>query len=79
VLHGRPFGSQPHETLELLQTLRRVLEENECKHIAATFGEAGGVVAEPNGAAAPLGVKRATLQGRMHRLGISRTSRPAFR
>jgi formate hydrogenlyase transcriptional activator len=58
------------------ETLQEVLEEAERNRILSALGEANGVVAGPNGAAARLGVKRSTLQLRMQKLGI-RLSRTA--
>jgi formate hydrogenlyase transcriptional activator len=51
------------------------LEEAERDHILKTLEQTRWVVAGPNGAAARLGIKRATLYFRMQRLGISRSNR----
>jgi formate hydrogenlyase transcriptional activator len=51
------------------------LEEAERKHIVAVLAAANWVVSGPNGAAARLGMKRSTLQFRMHKLGIERPLR----
>lgn len=51
-----------------LQTLRA----NEREHILLALRDTGWVLAGPNGAAALLGMKRTTLQSRMHKLGIQR-------
>jgi formate hydrogenlyase transcriptional activator len=48
----------------------RTLAEAERAHITATLRETHGVVSGPNGAAAQLGIPRATLMSRMKRLGI---------
>ena len=48
------------------------LEEAERKHILAVLQETHWVVSGPSGAAARLGLHRATLQFRMKKLGISR-------
>jgi formate hydrogenlyase transcriptional activator len=48
------------------------LEEAERKHILAVLGETKWVLGGPNGAAVRLGLKRSTLQFRMHKLGIAR-------
>jgi PAS domain S-box-containing protein len=48
------------------------LEGAEREHIIRVLREAGGVIGGPHGAAARLGVKRTTLNGKMRRLGISR-------
>jgi formate hydrogenlyase transcriptional activator len=58
------------------ESLQEMLEETERNQILRALGEANGVVAGPNGAAARLGVKRSTLQLRMQKLGI-RLSRTA--
>jgi formate hydrogenlyase transcriptional activator len=44
------------------------------KHILEVLEDTGWVLAGPNGAAARLGLKRSTLQFRMRKAGISRTS-----
>jgi formate hydrogenlyase transcriptional activator len=49
---------------------RTPLDDAERDRIVAALEEANWVVAGPKGAAARLGVKRSTLQSRMHRLGI---------
>ena len=51
------------------------LEEAERDHILKTLEQTRWVVAGPNGAAARLGIKKATLYFRMQRLGISRSNR----
>lgn len=56
--------------------MQRVLEETERKQILAALEETGWVVAGPKGAAARLGMKRSTLQVRMQKLGIVRSSKP---
>jgi len=55
-------------------SLRRLLHEAERQEILKALEQAGWVVAGPRGAAARLGMKRSTLQFRMRRLGILRTS-----
>jgi formate hydrogenlyase transcriptional activator len=55
-------------------TPRGQLRAMEREQILAALREAGGVVSGPEGAAAKLGMKRTTLQSRMHRLGITRPS-----
>jgi formate hydrogenlyase transcriptional activator len=50
------------------------LEEAERKHILAVLQETKWVLGGSNGAAARLGMKRSTLQFRLHKLGISRPS-----
>jgi DNA-binding NtrC family response regulator len=51
---------------------RRTLKEAEREHILATLKETKWLVAGPRGAAARLGMNRATLQYRMKKLGILR-------
>src|SRR6202790_5658113 len=55
-------------------TLHTVLEETERHQILKALKQSNWVVAGPNGAAAYLGMKRSTLQQRIHRLGIVRDS-----
>jgi formate hydrogenlyase transcriptional activator len=52
--------------------LHDVLEETERQQILRALKQSNWVVAGPNGAAAHLGMKRSTLQLRMHKLGIAR-------
>jgi formate hydrogenlyase transcriptional activator len=52
------------------------LEEVERKHILSVLEQTHWVFGGRNGAAAVLGIKRPTLQFRMHKLGISRPQRP---
>jgi formate hydrogenlyase transcriptional activator len=47
------------------------LEATEREYILQILKDAGGVIAGPRGAAAKLGLKRSTLQGKMRKLGIS--------
>jgi formate hydrogenlyase transcriptional activator len=54
--------------------LHNVLEEMERQQILKALKQSNWVVAGPNGAAAHLGMKRSTLQLRMHKLGIARGS-----
>jgi formate hydrogenlyase transcriptional activator len=54
--------------------LHDVLEETERQQILKALKQSNWVVAGPNGAAAHLGMKRSTLQLRMHKLGIARGS-----
>jgi formate hydrogenlyase transcriptional activator len=44
----------------------------EREHIVRVLHETRGVLSGPNGAAQRLGLKRTTLQSKMHRLGITR-------
>jgi formate hydrogenlyase transcriptional activator len=50
------------------------LEDSEREHILKILRETGGVLSGPKGAAARLGLKRTTLQGKMKKLGIDRES-----
>ena len=52
------------------------LEEMERRHILSVLDQTQWILSGPNGAAARLGMKRPTLQFRMHKLGISRPSQP---
>jgi formate hydrogenlyase transcriptional activator len=54
--------------------LHDVLEETERHQILKALKQSNWVVAGPNGAAAHLGMKRSTLQLRMHKLRIARDS-----
>ena len=54
--------------------LHNVLEETEREHILEALQRCNWVVAGPSGAAARLGMKRSTLQKRIHKLGIARGS-----
>jgi formate hydrogenlyase transcriptional activator len=54
--------------------LHYVLQKTERQQILKALKESNWVVAGPNGAAAHLGMKRSTLQLRMHKLGIARGS-----
>jgi formate hydrogenlyase transcriptional activator len=51
------------------------LEEMERRHILAVLEQTNWVFSGPHGAAAKLGLKRPTLQFRMHKLGIARPNR----
>jgi formate hydrogenlyase transcriptional activator len=54
--------------------LHDVLEETERQQILKALQQSNWVVAGPHGAAVHLGMKRSTLQLRMHKLGIARDS-----
>jgi formate hydrogenlyase transcriptional activator len=56
--------------------MQRVLEETERRQIMAALEQSRWVVAGPKGAAARLGMKRSTLQVRMQKLGVARSSKP---
>jgi formate hydrogenlyase transcriptional activator len=54
--------------------LHEVLEKTERQQILEALKECNWVVAGPHGAAVRLGMKRSTLQKRVHKLGIARSS-----
>jgi formate hydrogenlyase transcriptional activator len=54
--------------------LHEVLQETERQQILEALKECNWVVAGTHGAAARLGMKRSTLQKRVHKLGIARRS-----
>jgi formate hydrogenlyase transcriptional activator len=54
--------------------LHDVLQETERQQIREALEECNWVVAGPHGAATRLGMKRSTLQKRVHKLGIARSS-----
>lgn len=56
---------------------RETLEEAERAHILKVLEDTNWVLAGTGGAAARLGMKRSTLQFRMHKLGLSRPHPPA--
>jgi formate hydrogenlyase transcriptional activator len=61
--------------IDLAHAMRKsgsTLEDVEREYILRTLRESGGVIAGIRGAAARLGMKRTTLQSKMHRLGITR-------
>ena len=60
-----PAHATPHDTLEAAER----------KHILAVLEETAWVLSGPHGAAVRLGMKRSTLQFRMHKLGIVRPSK----
>jgi formate hydrogenlyase transcriptional activator len=73
--NGAP-GAGPQSTVQNHGKIQRVLEETERRQVLAALEESGWVVAGPKGAAAHLGMKRSTLQARMQKLGIARSSKP---
>jgi formate hydrogenlyase transcriptional activator len=62
-------GSRP-----AIHEVPRTLEESEREHILKILAETKWVLSGPDGAAARLGLKRTTLQGKMKKLGITRRS-----
>src|ERR1700741_800528 len=54
--------------------LHDVLQETERQQILEALKQCNWIVAGPHGAAARLGMKRSTLQKRVHKLGIARSS-----
>jgi formate hydrogenlyase transcriptional activator len=59
--------------------LHDVLQETERQQILQALKECNWVVAGPHGAAIRLGMKRSTLQKRVHKLGIARSSAESSR
>src|SRR5262249_44015630 len=55
-----------------LSNSAHTLHESERQHILKVLAETKWVLSGPNGAAARLGLKRTTLQGKMKKLGITR-------
>lgn len=77
----KPNGSSPPKPDGAVRpdgpgSMQRVLEDTERRQILAALDETNWVVAGPKGAAARLGMKRSTLQVRMQKLGITRSSKP---
>src|SRR5258708_2177876 len=71
---GGPPVEKPLSPKSTNGALHNVLEETERQQILKALKECNWVVAGPNGAAAHLGMKRSTLQLRMHKLGIARST-----
>jgi formate hydrogenlyase transcriptional activator len=69
-----PSVERPSSPKSTNGALHDVLEETERHQILKALKECNWVVAGPNGAAALLGMKRSTLQLRMHKLGVARGS-----
>jgi formate hydrogenlyase transcriptional activator len=69
-----PPAEKPPSLKSTNGALHEVLEETERQQILKALKESNWVVAGPNGAAANLGMKRSTLQLRIHKLGIARGS-----
>jgi formate hydrogenlyase transcriptional activator len=69
--HSEEKALAPNSTNGALQ---HVLEETERQQVLRALKQCNWVVAGPHGAAALLGMKRSTLQLRMHKLAISRGS-----
>jgi formate hydrogenlyase transcriptional activator len=69
-----PPAEKPASPKPANGALHSLLEETERQQILKALKESNWVVAGPNGAAAHLGMKRSTLQLRMHKLAISRRS-----
>ena len=66
-----PFGELKRMVPGRASAPSRTLDELQRDHIVAALRQCGGVVAGRNGAAVRLGLARATLQYRMHKLGIA--------
>jgi len=71
---GPPPAEKPTSPKSTNSALHNVLEETERQQILKALKQSNWIVAGPNGAAAHLGMKRSTLQLRMHKLGIARGS-----
>jgi formate hydrogenlyase transcriptional activator len=69
-----PPGERPPSPKSTNGALHDVLQETERQQILKALTLSNWVVAGPNGAAAHLGMKRSTLQLRMHKLGLARGS-----
>jgi formate hydrogenlyase transcriptional activator len=69
-----PPAQKPASPKSTTGALHNVLEETERQQILKAVKQSNWIVAGPNGAAARLGMKRSTLQKRMHKLGIARGS-----
>jgi formate hydrogenlyase transcriptional activator len=69
-----PSAEKPASPKSANGALQNVLEETERQQILNALKECDWVVAGPKGAAAHLGMKRSTLQQRIHKLGIARRS-----
>jgi len=69
-----PPAEKPASPKSTTGALHNVLEETERQQILKAVKQSNWIVAGPNGAAARLGMKRSTLQKRMHKLGIARGS-----
>jgi formate hydrogenlyase transcriptional activator len=70
-----PLGDLKPPAMGASPKNRDTLEEAERKHILSVLAETNWVLGGPNGAAVRLGMKRSTLQFRMHKLGISRPAK----
>jgi formate hydrogenlyase transcriptional activator len=71
---GHPVEKSNSESSPTNGTLHDALQQSERQQILRALEESNWVVAGPNGAAAHLGMKRSTLQQRIHKLGIARRS-----
>ena len=69
-----PPAERPASPKSANGALHDVLEETERQQILRAVKQSNWIVSGPNGAAARLGMKRSTLQKRMHKLGIARGS-----
>ena len=69
---GPPSAEQLASPKSTNGALHEVLEETERQQILRAVKQSNWIVSGPNGAAARLGMKRSTLQKRMHKLGIAR-------
>jgi formate hydrogenlyase transcriptional activator len=69
---GPPSAEKPASPKSTNGALHDILEETERQQILRAVKQSNWIVSGPNGAAARLGMKRSTLQKRMHKLGIAR-------
>src|SRR5712672_1514539 len=72
VMASPPSEEKPASPKSTNGALHEVLEETERQQILRAVKQSNWIVSGPNGAAARLGMKRSTLQKRMHKLGIAR-------
>jgi len=68
-----PLGELRGEMSRQLSDSDCTLRDKEREHIVEILRQTRGALSGPSGAASRLGLKRTTLQYKMHRLGISRT------
>jgi formate hydrogenlyase transcriptional activator len=67
---GAPATKAAAAAINSLPAQPVTLEDTEREHILKVLRQTKGIVSGPNGAAARLGLKRTTLQGKMKKLGI---------
>jgi formate hydrogenlyase transcriptional activator len=69
-----PPAEKPASPKSTNGALHNLLEETERQQVLQALKQCNWVVAGPNGAAALLGINRSTLQVRIRKLGISRST-----